>query len=365
VPRIGDQDAFEFSYRNKLKGLLSQHGLLIEYDEDRAALDLGLHPYKPEAATGHELSDARVWFQCKGVRTIALGAEEFRVSDDVAVADLPVHQVRYWYGGADPVYLVVYVEAADMFLAHEVRELVDAVGGMAALASKQEGGQQTLTLKVPTESTLERALERMPHHRSIRVDGPHFRGRPLGHRYDPLRSELSPMAPSEFEALVMRLLELHDFRIEAEIDLRPLLGDDIGRVRGFRGTLHLTYEWVTPLGTEFGTDGVSDFRLEAKPEFAHGEVLVIIHSDVVAAPSPAPAIHQLLKEWETEGVSQILVFFNDTDMGGTFGGWFSNFQPLLRLPQGLGSLAFNVLTTTLVYLEFVDRLRWRYLNYLW
>jgi hypothetical protein len=247
-----------------------------------------------------------------------------------------------------------------------VRDLVDSVGGMPALASMQDGGQKTLTLKVPTESTLETALERMPHHRSIRVDGPHFRGRPLGHRYDPLRSELSPLAPAEFEALVIRLLELHDFRVKDEVDLGPLLGQDIGRVRALRGTLYLTYEWVTPLGTEFGMDGVSDFRLEAKPESPHGEVLVIIHSDVSAAPSRSPAIREFLNECEAGGVSQILVFFNDSDMSaGTFGGWFANFQPLLRLPQGLGSLAFNVLTTTLVYLEFVDRLRWRYLNYLW
>lgn len=135
-------------------------------------------------------------------------------------------------------------------------------------------------------------------------------------------------------------------------------------MRGFRGTLYLTYEWVTPLATEFGTDGLRDFRLEATPEFAHGEVIVIIHSDVTAAPSTTPAIRQRLEDWETEGVSHVLVFFNDADMRGTFGGWFSSFQPLLRTPQGLGSLAFNVLTTTLVYLEFVDRLRWRYLNYL-
>lgn len=209
MPRVGDQDAFEFSYRNKLKGLLSRHGLLIEYEEDRAALDLGLHPYKAGGASGRELSDARVWFQCKGVRMSSLRADEYRLSDDVAVRNLPLHQVRYWYGGADPVYLTVYVEAADTFLALEVRELVDRLGGMPALASRSEGGEQTLTLRVPTESTLERALERMSHHRSIRVDGPNFRGRPLGHRYDPLRSELLPLAPTDFENIVMRLLELH------------------------------------------------------------------------------------------------------------------------------------------------------------
>jgi hypothetical protein len=365
VPLVGEQDAFEFLYRDKLKALLVPYGLLIEYHEDRAALDLGLHPYKPEPGRDRVLSDARVWFQCKGVRTTTLGAAEFLASDAVVVSALRLDHVRYWYGAADPVYLVIYVEAADVFLAHEIRDLVDAAGGMAMLATLQERGQKTLTLTVPRKSRLETSLERMPHHRSIRVDGPHFRGRPLGHRYDPLRSELEPLPPIEFEALVSRLLELHDFRVKNEIDLRPMLSGEIGRVRALRGTLYLTYEWVTPLGTQFGIDGISDFRLEAQPESAHGEVLVIIHSEIHAAPSRTSAIDRFLKKCEAEGVSRALVFFNDTDLGGTFGGWFSTFQPLLRTPQGLGSLAFNVLTTTLVYLEFVDRLRWKYLNYLW
>jgi hypothetical protein len=99
----------------------------------------------------------------------------------------------------------VHVEAAGVFLADDIRDLVDGLGGMPALASMHDAGQITLTLKVPTDSTLENALERMPKHRAVRIDGPHFRGRPLGHRYDPMRSELAPLPPADFEALVMRL----------------------------------------------------------------------------------------------------------------------------------------------------------------
>jgi len=86
VPLVGEQDAFEFLYRDKLKALLVPYGLLIEYHEDRAALDLGLHPYKPEPGRDRVLSDARVWFQCKGVRTTTLGAAEFLASDAVVVS---------------------------------------------------------------------------------------------------------------------------------------------------------------------------------------------------------------------------------------------------------------------------------------
>jgi hypothetical protein len=38
-------------------------------------------------------------------------------------------------------------------------------------------------------------------------------------------------------------------------------------------------------------------------------------------------------------------------------------EPLVRVPQGLGSLAFNVLMATNIYLEFLDRISWRMVNY--
>jgi hypothetical protein len=140
---------------------------------------------------------------------------------------------------------------------------------------------------------------------------------------------------------------VHDFRVTEEVDLRPVLGQDIGRVRALQGTLYQTYEWVTPLATEFGTDGVTDFRDEAKPDSAHGKIFVIIHSEVASTPTSTPEIREFLDRLQGRGIQHLLVFFNDTDVSGTFGSWFSNFQPLLRTPQGLGSLAFNVLTTTL------------------
>lgn len=37
---------------------------------------------------------------------------------------------------------------------------------------------------------------------------------------------------------------------------------------------------------------------------------------------------------------------------------------LAPVPQGLGSLPFNVHATTLVCLDLVDRLQWRFENYL-
>lgn len=273
-----------------------------------------------------------------------------------------MEDVRYWYAHPEPVYLVLYVEAQDRFLASDVRDLVDAEGGMPWLRSRSE--QQTVTLKMPIRSSLEDALARMPWHRSIRADGPDFRGRPLGHRLDPLRSEIAQMEPDDFEALVKRLLGAHEFRPIEDIDLAAVLDCDIGRVSASIGRLYLTYEWVPPITTEFGYDEGSDFRIEGRPLAAHGDVVVVIHSSVTVAPRPCDETRRFVTDVQEKGIDTALVFYNESDMHtGLFGGWRVTLEPLVQAPLGLGAIAFNVLTATSVYLEFLDRLNWRYVNY--
>ena len=41
------------------------------------------------------------------------------------------------------------------------------------------------------------------------------------------------------------------------------------------------------------------------------------------------------------------------------------FLDLYDLPLGGGAIAYSVLTAPRVYLEFEDRLTWRFVNYLW
>jgi hypothetical protein len=189
-------------------------------------------------------------------------------------------------------------------------------------------------------------------------------GRPLGHRMDPLRCELNPLSVADFDGLIRRLLDAHEFRPEREIDIGSLLCNDIGSVTAAVGRLYLTYEWTTPLAIEFGYDGSSDFRIEAAPEWAHGDVLVVAHGDVSASPRATQATRKLVDELVEKGIERALIFFNAPDHeAGLFGGWRTTLDPLVRTPQGLGSIAFNVLTATNVYLEFLDRLDWRIANY--
>lgn len=362
MPIVGAQDRFEQRYTNRLKHLLSEHGQFVHYESDRAALDLGLHLYDANEGVG-VLGQIRVWFQIKGITKSRLGAEQLLKADTVAVTGLSTHHIGYWFAHPEPVYLVVFVDALDAFLAADIRDLVEPRGGVRWLDELKRSDQKTATLHVPLTANLSDALAHMPRHRSMRVDGPPFRGRPLGHRLDPMRCELDPLAPPDFEELATRLLAAHEFVPARELD--PGVFGDVGTVRAVMGRLYLTYEWRSPLFTEFGFDEDSDFRIESQPFFAHGDVLVVVHSDVAAAPRSSDALSGLVAELRDEGVEQALVMFNGSEGAQPilFGGWRVALQPLVNVPQGVGSIAFNLLTTTNVYFEFLDRVSWRTLNY--
>jgi hypothetical protein len=364
MPQVGADDVFEAAYMERLRAMLAPHGLLLKYDRDRAALDLGIHLYSTNADGTVSPGSARVWLQAKGKRAETLTASDFDAAHSVPVSNLPVDTVRYWYAAPEAVYLIVYVEAKELFLACEVTELVDRAGGFATLVTNPD--QKTLTLHVPTDATLNRAIAAMPSHRSMRIDGKTWRGRPLGHGYDPLRSEIEPLPPSDFVNLVDALLRAHDFRRENKVALRMLDrdADDPTLPFVYAGRLTLTYEWVLRMMTEFGYDPGSDFRIEGEPFFAHGNVLVVVDPiGTLQHDHVSDGLAPLLQQAQAQGVDQVLVFSNGRHDQATFGSW-SRLPGFSCHPQDLGSITFNVLTTTMVYLEFLDRLSWRFINYL-
>lgn len=361
-PQIGESTEFERSYIHKLRALLSPHGILVDYDADLAAIDFGIHLYDRSGAS-LTAGGARVWIQAKGIRATTVSIEELRDASDVTVKGLLVDHLRYWYVHPEPVYLAVYLEALDEFLIEDVRVLIDARGGLEQVLAR--GGQRT-SIAVPLECSVERAVTRLPAHRSMRIDGPTFRGRPLGHRFDPLRSELAPMKPELFRSLVANLMSAHEYEPKSTFDVADALGLPEGTVDGSVGTMQLTYEWTSPLFTEFGVNHlISRFRLESPPHNAQGQVAVILHVDPNAVPRSTGRDASLADELRSAGIHQALVFINASDYDyGLLGGWRRALDGLVRLPQGLGSITFNVLTTTLVYLQHLPDLRWRHLNYL-
>ncbi len=91
---------------------------------------------------------------------------------------------------------------------------------------------------------------------------------------------------------------------------------------------------------------------------------MVVHSEVHGAPRKSDETADLVARLREEGVDQALVFFNASEGAVELvGGWrMGPLHPLVQFPQGLGSLAYNVLIATNVFLEFVERLPWRIIN---
>lgn len=359
MPRISDDDILEQSYMAKLRGILASKGVLVEYPVDRAAIDVGVH-FWVDVEGKKQVAGARVWLQAKGFHATTVTTADYGEADSITTPSLEMDHVRYWYNAPEPVYLVLYIEAADAFLAADVRDLVDRRGGLTRIAAPD---QKTTTFKIPKTETLERALDHMPRHRSMRIDGPAWRGRPLGHGIDPLRSAFAPMPPELFVDVVSGLLAAHDFRLAGSTDsVRGSL--DINAPTVLQGRLYLTYEWVLRMTTEFGWYEGSDFRIEGAPLHAQGDVVVVVDPTGIATPESLGVDVPSLAE--SIAAERVIVMSNTQFTPAQFGQWRVGVQEVgLRCePQDLGSLTFNVLTTTNVFLAFHDRLAFEYANYL-
>lgn len=201
MPQVGEQDRFEQIYTNRLKSLWRRVANCSPMR--RAALDLGFHLYEPEGGEGNPVMGGAGLVSAQGHPRLNAWARGARGLRGVPIPGLLVDHIQYWAAHPEPVYL----EAVDGFIAQDVRDLVEQNGGFAWLREAAQS-QRTATLRMSLSAGLEEALDQMPRHRSLRLDGPDFRGRPLGHRLDPLRCELDRMAPEHFEKLVSRLLEV-------------------------------------------------------------------------------------------------------------------------------------------------------------
>ena len=363
MPNIGDDDVFENAYIHNLRAKLSKRGVLVEYEFDRAAIDVGVHLWIETDQGARDVSGPRVWMQAKGYHAETLTAEAFDASETVKSHPVSMDHVRFWYNAPEPVYLVEYVESVDTFFAADVRDLVDKRGGLAKVV---EVGATT-TFQIPKARTLDDALDRMPTHRSMRIDGPAWRGRPLGHGIDPMRSELAPMDPELFVEVVAALLDAHDLRVQRGGEKpAPLAGLATDRPTITAGTLYLTYEWVLPSFTEFGFDEGTDFRIEGGPLYAHGAVVLVVDPTGTATPGSVAAEIDVVALAEQSRTARVLVFSNSTTDFTLMGQWSRAFASdhLVCDPQFLDSLTFNVLTATNVFLDFHERLAFRYRNYL-
>lgn len=198
-PQLQREELFEDAYTRTFEGLVHCRGLLVKTDRDRAALDRGIMLTQRGTL---ELSGTKVWFQLKGVHKETVTADDVARTGRVAIP-VRLDHLRFWYAAPEATYLVVYVEALNVFLAEDVRDIVDRQWGVDFLAPGRFGAQKEITVHVAADAVLdERKLDSMVAHRSMRIDGPAFRGRPLGHRLDPLRCELGELEPDAFDSVV-------------------------------------------------------------------------------------------------------------------------------------------------------------------
>ena len=365
-PSLLPEEEFEDFYTAKFDALLRGRGLKVQYTRDRAATDVGVMWKKPDSL---ELTGVRVWFQLKGKHAETTPAEKAQ-KDGYAPIKIDVEHLRFWYAAPEATYLVLYLESMDVFLARDVRDIVDEKWGPGILAPENLEGQETVTIHMPLDAVLdEAAVERISRaHRSMRIDGPTFRGRPLGHRFDPLRSELNPLEPEAFEALVSDVLDAHLLRGIEELDARRLVRNvarDGHRIRLLTGTLWTTYEYVFAGSVELGFGPRAEPRNEGQTFTAIGKVAVVIHSRVGESIEPADGASVFIDQLVQDGYDRFLVFANcnDFDHHLLYPWRREILSGRCNVPQGLRSLAYNVLMATLVYLDNVERLSWKDLPY--
>ncbi|MGV9868937.1 hypothetical protein [Rhodococcus koreensis] len=357
MPGLLPEELFEDGYRRRFEALVHDRGLVIDFKRDRSALDIGI-------ALTHEgsleLSGVKVWFQLKGLHASSLPEDKLRDLGHAPVS-VRVDHLRFWYASPEAIYLVVYVESTGQFLAEDVREIVDRRWGVDFLSNGELNRQDTVTVHLGATAVLDaERLGRMLAHRSMRIDGPAFRGRPLGHRLDPLRSQLDVLPTEAFRSVVDALLDAHGFRHESDLDISRLMrnpGEEGTAATLSIGTLHSTYEWIFQMSVEFGWGPDSSPRAEGQVFSAFGRVGVLVQSEVCGYPEPAQDATEFLDELRAAGIDQILVFANAPDHK-ILGSYRVLLGDLCPVPQGVSSLAYNVLTCTLVYLDHRDQLRW-------
>lgn len=358
-PRTGRHDIFEQMYMAKFGVLVAPYGVPVDYPIDRAGLDKGVHLRIDGVAT-----QTRVWFQAKGLHEKTLSLPSFRGSETVLVEDLPTDYIRYWYAHPEATYLLVYIESADVFLAEDIRDIADRMWPGRFYDHLRD--KQTVTLKVSTGAVLSPdRIEQMLAHRSMRIDGPSSRGRPLGHRFDPLRCRISSPAPTLFDAVVSGLLTAHRFEQVTATQVLPHL-------RVVQGTLRETMTWQPQLFTEFGYDRPGALRVEGATSAMHGPVTFVLDVDPSRPPltdSVRADITSLLRTRREHG-DTIAILSNAAESEVWGGEWPAVLHDagVIQHPVvsvlGLDSVTTLLLTATLVYLEFAPELSFDVVNYI-
>jgi hypothetical protein len=353
---------FERGYTRKFLDLSGEEGVAIKYENDVAALDLGLH-----LTAGDIVTNTRVWFQLKGIHASTLPLEEFN-RQSFASRQVKIKHLRAWYKSAEPVYLVYYVESADLFLANDIKDIVERNWGDELLnPALFEDEDSEIPVNISLDSQVNDAFwKRLYGHRSMRIDSRSFRGRPLGHDHDPLTTTLRVMEPGLFKELTDDLLSEHGYEIKGHLDGTQLFpgARAVGNEATITyGVLKEKYEIILQITNEFLPDE-EGFKIEGKSDYAFGPCAVVIHSKVATPPDPT-AVIAIARELQTKGITRLLVFINGYMLTENLQGccFYEYRQAQIGagtecMPQHLEDIGFSVCIATNTYYRFRDRLSW-------
>jgi hypothetical protein len=146
---IGNQSVFERNYTAKFITFAKQFGEIVDYENDRAARDKGLHLTRKLQNDNEAVTSAFCWFQLKGMKKSTLSKAEFLNRKDVGY-DFKVNQLVFWYSQPTPTYLVLYIESVDIFLIN-IQKYIEQTWGNNILSFPQ----QTKKILIPAENFLQ------------------------------------------------------------------------------------------------------------------------------------------------------------------------------------------------------------------
>jgi hypothetical protein len=144
------QDVFERRYMGKFDSLAAEYGIVVKYERDRAARDIGIHLMRKRKSGSQTATGSLIWFQMKGLMKDTFSKEKFQAQTHVDIR-LSVVDLQLWYRMNGPTYLAVFIESADVFLIFDIVRYVGHQFGKRIY----ELDQQSITVKVPTASILD------------------------------------------------------------------------------------------------------------------------------------------------------------------------------------------------------------------
>jgi hypothetical protein len=384
--RNDKRNKFERKYTKKFEERAAEHGIGVVYDEDRAALDYGLHLTLPgdEGDSIEGVTSTRVWFQFKGQSLKTLTKEKFDRSDEI-VESVEIDHLRQWYRYPEPVYLTVYIEAVNDFFVIDVKQLVEERWADSIFKDetfKQTKGkkgtagtarQKKVRIRIPKTNRIdEHFWERLRTHRSMRIDGASYRGAPLAHSFDFRLMTPSIMNPALYSEVINDLLDAHNYRAKGSMDAYSIYpeSDTAGDILTLTtGIMYDPYEFIPFLTRELIPDE-EGFREEGQAFKVHGRCAVLIHSNVVSRPNIG-RLKDLATALKEDGIKNLLVFVNQFMLGEPLTDKFGyNCFPEYRqgisesgvscFPQHLEDIGRNILLATTVYTKHRERIPWVY-----